>query len=187
MRAPTSIISVSAVALLAVATSAAVAEPSRIPKYLMNEPISMFDWGIYKADKKLESFKTFGNLFSIYYMGGSASYEWDSDRILIQVLFQGTGSEAECTENLKKAKGAFANFKWNENEQQKAAREALEALFSHEGGYTSASQPRDIGEQLVNITYLEAIVYTKSAKDTLVPKIKCRTNFKSKEISVSKD
>jgi hypothetical protein len=159
------------------------AEPSRVPLWLINEPMSLFDWGIYQTDKKLESFKEY-KIFSVHYMGGFAQYDWEANRIKLQVMFQGNGTDTECNDNLKKAKGAFLNFTWVDAEYPRVAREVLADLFSHKGGYKGTTQPKDLGDQLSNITVLEAVVYVSGANGTLSPKVRCQTTFKSKDISV---
>ena len=161
------------------------AEPSRVPRWLMSEPMSLFDWGIYQTDKKFESFKDY-KIFSVHYMGGSARYDWDADRIKLQVMFQATGADAECSDNLKKAKGAFLNFTWVEAEYPRVARDVLADLFSHQGSYKGTTQPKDMGEQLSNITVLEAVVYVSGANGALSPKVRCQTTFKSKDISITR-
>jgi hypothetical protein len=161
------------------------AEPSRVPRWLMSEPMSVFDWGIYQTDRKFESFKEY-KIFSVHYMGGSAQYDWEADRIKLQVMFQANGTDAECSENLKKAKGAFLNFTWVEAEYPRIAREVLTDLFSHQGGYKGTTQPKDLGEQLSNITVLEAVVYVSGANGALSPKVRCQTTFKSKDVSVTR-
>lgn len=156
------------------------AEPTRVPQWLMRESVSLFDWGIYKLDKKMEWMKELGGLFTIHYAGGSAEYDWDSDRIKLRFTFQGKGTEQECVDNLKKAKGALLNFSWDDTQYAKLAREVLAGFFSHEGGYKDASAPSDIGEQLANITTLVGEVIGPE----MSIKIRCQTTLKSPEVSI---
>ena len=86
------------------------AEPTRVPQWLMNEPMSLFDWGLYQTEKKQDSFKTLSHIFTIRYVGGSAAYDWDADRIRLRFSFQGEGTSEECSENLKRAKTAMLDF-----------------------------------------------------------------------------
>lgn len=173
-----------AVIVLCLATLApiALAEPGRVTKSLMDEPMSIFDWGIFKLDQKLETFRQFKTVFMGEYLMGSAAYDWDADRIRINLGFIGTGSQAECIENLKRAKLALLNFP-AEAELRTAASKAMSSFFSHEGGYQSARQPKDAGEVLANMTVIEATVYV-IASNGYAPKSKCQTTLRSKEISV---
>ena len=89
----------------------------------MSESMSLMDWGVYQAGKKMESLKDFNNtqppLFSTYYASGIARYDWDENRIVLLGLFHGNGIQDECTENLRKLKGAFADFTWDEKNKGK--------------------------------------------------------------------
>jgi hypothetical protein len=51
---------------------------------------------------------------------------------------------------------------------------------------TQGGQPKDLGEQLANITVLDAVVYVRAANDSYLPKVRCQTTFKSKEVSVTR-
>ena len=164
----------------------AQAEPTRVTRWLMNEPMSMFDWGIYSTEKKMAELKITDSIFTVKYFTSSALYDWDADRIRLRITFTGKGTDAECTENLKRAKGAFLNFNWNEKEQPRVAREVLASLFSHQGGYKSKDLPNDIGEQLANTATFEATVYVQGEGGSYIPKAKCNTSFTSSEISISR-
>lgn len=158
-------------------------EPTETPEYLMSEPMSLMDWGIYQAGKKMESLKDFHNtLFSTQYMGGSARYDWDENRIILLGMFHGNGTQDECTENLRKLKGAFADFTWDEKEQKKAAEGVLNGLFSHEAGYQRKERPSEVGKQLIHITIIEAHIISKF--DDKQTDVKCKSTFKSSEISI---
>jgi hypothetical protein len=47
----------------------------------MAEPMSLFDWGIYKTDKKLADMKTASSMFTAQFFSSSAEYDWDANRI----------------------------------------------------------------------------------------------------------
>lgn len=162
------------------------AEPGRVARWLMGEPMSLFDWGLYKADKKTAELKSMKEKFSSDFFYGAADYDWGMNRIRLRVNFIGKGTEAECIENIKRAKGAFLDFTWNEKEQVKVARDVFTTLFSHEGGYKSKSHPSDIGEQLASMSVMEATVYIPGDKGSYLPRAKCSMDFRSAEVSVVK-
>jgi hypothetical protein len=162
------------------------AEPGRVATWLMNEPMSLFDWGVYKTDKKMADLKTIKETYSAQFFFGSADYDWNANRLQLRVSFIGKETEAECIENIKRAKGAFLNYTWSEREQAKIAKEVFAALFSHEGGYKSKGQPEDIGEQVASMSVIEATAFIQGDKGSFLPKARCRMDFKSPEVSVIK-
>lgn len=161
------------------------ADPGRVPRWLMNEPMSQFDWGMQQMEEKLEQLKFAEKVFTAKYFFSDASYDWDADRIRLQVNFHGKGNEAECIYNIKRAKGAILNFTWDEAEQTKIARDVLTNFFSHRGGYDNKNKPADIGEQLANITILETTIFVQGDNGTYLPKAKCTTDFKTNAVSVT--
>ncbi len=186
----------------------ALGEPAETPKYLMSESMSLMDWGIYQADKRMNSFRVLNNLkpdfFSIHYMGGSARYDWNENRIVLLGIFEGNGKRDECTENLRKLKSVFtdrvwdAELQWKSEEvtenvlwndanpelQRKAAEMVLDGLFSHEAGYQTKGRPDDVGKQLIHITRIEALIVTSQIDDTIFRTVECKSTFNSSEISI---
>lgn len=160
------------------------AEPNKATSWLMDEPMSLFDWGIYKTDKKVADLKIASSMFTAPFFSGSAEYEWDANRIRLRVLLQGKGTDAECLENLKVAKGAFLDFKWDEKEQLRAAPTIFRTLFSHEGGYSLKGTPADIGDEIAKIATIEVFILVKAADGSFAPKTKCQANFRSPALSV---
>ncbi len=148
--------------------------------------MSLFDWGIYKADKKIADLKQAKETYTADFFFGSADYDWKANRIRLRVSFIGKGTEAECIENIRRAKVAFLNYTRTERDHVKVAREVFEGLFSHEGGYKSHNQPSDIGEQIMNISLMEATVFIPGEAGSYLPRAKCSMNFTSSEVSVIK-
>lgn len=148
--------------------------------------MSLFDWGLYNTERKLADLKIADNAFTAKYFFSSAAYDWDADRLRLQIGFIGKGTEAECAENIKRAKGAFLNFTWDEKEYPRLAREVLGGLFTHQGGYKSKGQPADTGEQLMNITALEVTIFVPGEGGTYIPKAKCTSDFKSNVVHITR-
>lgn len=167
-------------------TSTTQAEPSRVPNWLMNEPMSLWDWGIYRTDKRMQQIKEFSSLFKAQFFSGSASYDWDANRIKLFAMFIGETTEAGCIEHIKKTKGAFLMYKWDAKEQIAQAPVTMAGLFSHEGGYQSKGQPKDLGEQLANITVMEVLMMTSIAGGGYSNAIRCTSPLTSAEISIVK-
>ena len=174
--------------LVLILPTVALGEPTETPEYLMSESMSLMDWGIFQAGKKMESFRDFNNFqpafFPTYYSGGFARYDWDENRIVLLGLFYGNGTQDECTENLRKLKGAFTDDTWDEKEQRKAAERVLNGLFSHKADYQTKGRPRDVGRQLVHITIMEAHIITSQSEGLPKTTVKCKSTFKSSEVSI---
>ena len=160
------------------------AEPTKTINWLMNEPISLFDWGIYKTDKKLAELKIASSAFTAEFFAGSAAYDWDANRIRLRVLLYGKGTEAECLANLKVAKAGFLSFTWTEKSQLRAAAIVFQDLFSHEGGYKSKGTPVDIGDEIAKIATIEVDIFVKGSDNSYEPKAKCQADFRSSATSI---
>jgi hypothetical protein len=76
-------------------------EPPAAIKYLMNEPLSMFEWGLYRMEKGLNDYfgPTYDDTVDI---STTVVYRWESNKIEVGILA-----------------GSFANFK-NKNVAKKA-------------------------------------------------------------------
>lgn len=160
------------------------AEPSRSPRFLMSQPLTVFDWGIIEMRRKLESFRTL-TLFDMPYLGGSVDYLWDENLIVMLGKFQGQGTDRECANNLKLLKGGFADFEWDTQKQADAARAVLNQLFNHPAGYAGNGAPIDVGKNLVSIVRIEATVYVE--KDgVLSVGARCSGEFQDAAIKVIK-
>lgn len=166
---------------LSVSVSAA---PSKTPRTLMSQPLTVFDWGMIEIRRKLESFRTL-TLFDIPYLGGSAEYLWDENLIVLLAKFQGTGSDRECANNLKLLKGGFADFEWDTKKQEGAAAAVLAQLFNHPSGYAKDGKPIQIGRNLISIVRVEATVYVET-DGVLRVGSRCSSDFRSAKINAIK-
>lgn len=179
-----------AAALTCLLASTAQAEPSRVPTWLMNEPMSLFDWGMYKTDQHMrERLKAVDITFSAKYFHASAQYDWKENRIKLNAMFTGDASavtDAACIEHIKKAKAAFLNYAWEAKEQIQEAPGVMATLFSHEGSYQSKGQPKDVGEQLANIAVMEVVMMSTSSSG-FTPQSKCSSSLTSTSVNLVKN
>lgn len=125
-------------------TDSAFAEPSPTVRYLMNEPVSRLDWGIYQLQKELEELNV------------SVRYNWDENRIEI------SKSSSETPKDLNQAKilckEEVSNLKIilgvnPEIGKPYGENSFLWVFFRHEG-YKLKSEPETLWEDLDNITRL---------------------------------
>lgn len=146
----------------------------------------MFDWGILQTEQRLNSLSAYTG-FTGQFSSGSVSYDWDADRLRLEVSFWGSGTQSECIDNLKAAKAYFVGYpiKFSDNNKVLTSTAPLmfAGLFSH-SGFKNHAQPKDLGEQLANIATLEVSIWVLQGKDDSSAKVRCRTTFKSQEIAV---
>lgn len=166
---------------LSVSLSAA---PSKTPRTLMAQPLTVFDWGMIEIRRKLESFREL-TLFDIPYLGGSAQYLWNDNLIVLLGKFQGKGSDRECANNLKLLKGGFADFEWDAKKQEGAAAAVLAQLFNHPAGFASNGKPIQLGRNLISIVRVEATVYVET-DGVLRVGARCSSDFRSAKITAIK-
>ncbi|MFO1243664.1 MAG: hypothetical protein U1E71_00570 [Ramlibacter sp.] len=172
--------------LFAGSSTSALSEPGRVERWLMGEPMSLFDWGIYKIDKKISELKSLKTNQAGKFFFGSANYDWNANRLRLKVNFVGKGTDAECVDSIKWAKGALLNYTWSEKEQVGVAKDVLAGYFAHEGGYQATNQPADVGEQLVRITVLEATVFVPAESGSYAPRARCAMDFQTSDVNVVK-
>ena len=166
----------------------ALGEPTKTPKYLMAESMSLMDWGIYKASKKMNSFGEF-KFFPVNYTSGWANYDWNENRINLIGMFHGDTTDAPTVENCTKSVNQLKNLListlfYTKAEKREAAESMLSNLFSHEGGYQAGNRPDDVGKQLVHITTIEAQIFTNNADGSVKSSVKCKSNFKSEDVLI---
>ncbi|MCG7963749.1 MAG: hypothetical protein N0E54_13700 [Candidatus Thiodiazotropha taylori] len=160
------------------------AEPTKTPKYLMSESVSLLDWGIYTSQQRLESLieslTNSSQLENSKYLSSSTEYDFDENRIDLKTVFIGKVTNENCKNVLKFLKAIFVNFEFDEAKQREAAELVLDSTFSHEAGYLNKKRPKDIGKQLVHITTIETTIFSESFEN----EVKCKSTFKSPEISI---
>lgn len=134
----------------------AVAEPDSVVKHLMDDPVSMLDWGNLALERALEERLS----FAFAPVNVVASYVWASNRIEIHIIVP--QNETATTEEAHKLGSALFG----------AAREDLRlgtvegsyailgGLYSH-AGFQRGDEPSDIGRRLANIVELHFMTYTR--------------------------
>lgn len=158
------------------AASQSHAEPGPTTNRLMNEPISLWDWGMFRIEQMRESAtKVIKGVHKLDFIADS-SYSWDNNEITISffhVNFNDSDTppieakEEKCREIRHTALQTLAPMYLlaspsQGNPQDKielAAKLALEDWFSHPGGYQSSERGNDVGQRLARITYVEVRIF----------------------------
>lgn len=139
---------------------AARAEPGPTINWLMNEPMSLWDWGVVSLREEAESVRrALGSLrHDLGVLPSSAHYDFSDNRINIHFRAGSNSSdpqliEGDCAFAWNGIVGLFTAFHDGDSRESKAAN-LLEGHFSHPGGYKVNSRPEDIGLRLSRITYV---------------------------------
>lgn len=155
-------LSLASIALVAVWPLQARCEPDATVKWLMNQPVSLFDWGILRlselVDKRLKSGLGAEELRKrgITVEAAFARYEWDANRLYIQVTaFKAPVTPEACRFVLDVTRNRLVGEEAGKPREEQA-RYFLDAGFQHEGGYGEKTRPSDLSRQLVKITIVRA-------------------------------
>lgn len=164
--------------LLLLPCSQVTAEPDAKVQWLMDEPVSLFDFGIYRLREYLEH-REEGEVR----LGGSptrvtAYYVWDENRIYIVATTVDAAPEAEIST-------------WCENTFHRLVNQTLgpnphSMLFSHHG-YISAGEPKDHEEHLNSLTILVAMAPISEDGERAVAKGVCERPFNRETFSFRRD
>ncbi|MEJ1418242.1 MAG: hypothetical protein RPU91_14360 [Candidatus Sedimenticola sp. (ex Thyasira tokunagai)] len=145
-------------------TGCTQAETNKAIDYLMSEPVSLFDWGVYKAGKKLDSVEVVGRF---PYQGGRAWYDWGESKLVLTGIFRGNATQKDCGNHLKSLKYKLIMLEAVRlGKEADASKATINNFFSHEGGYSLERRPDGTGKGIAEITRIEAVFYNQ--KDELV-------------------
>jgi hypothetical protein len=127
------------------------AEPDSTIKYLMNEPVSMLDFGLYRMDRYLEIyFKVKGNpppeLWHIVH------YRWDENRIIVACNI------SLPTKRTMTKKDAMAAARDLVGDIRHALNSPYTKFFSHYD-FSRSTEPKKIAEKLIQLVEIRIAVY----------------------------
>ena len=159
---------------LVIATNNSIAEPTPLVAKLMDTPASMFDLGLLKAQRYLDSVK-----------GYTISYNWDKNKFIVQKYFSEFGDEKlDC-----KTEGACKDFlKLKTEEDTKYLCFPIEdncnilniaSEFSHSGystkNFYNGKNDSESVQELRNLFYVNTILIKKF--NGLSKKISCERSI----------
>ncbi|NQW26593.1 MAG: hypothetical protein HQ474_01665 [Flammeovirgaceae bacterium] len=135
------------------------AEPSFAIKSLMNEPLSLFDFGLYKLDKKIQNLLMHPN-FDIEEERGSAFVSYDLDENIIGI-FISFHSVKKATNIICNGVWEFAHSNLGYNRYYTGGKSSLPyhkkivtsnyiKMFSH-SGWQNKNLPKNYVEKIVDI------------------------------------
>ena len=143
------------------------AEPDATVNYLLNDVMTMFDFGIYRMGKLLEYEAKNQDFMS------SVSYDWNENRLTLRLkatrpkILKKSLAKADCRAIIIAVEKRFTihNMNW---------------CFTHLG-FDRPSQPEEIGRKMFNITDIDLTYRYRNNKSTM----KCNTALNSSDIQCS--
>jgi hypothetical protein len=134
-----------------------MAEPSSKIQYLMDEPVSMLDWGMIWIDESLKGTLAEYRTSTITY------YDWNENRIIISLSELGSTigvtSKEKAKEKCRTIVSSIRTFLGiNEKDGKPYSEKSnLYSYFSHSG--FQRSQPEGLYEELDNITVIRIMIF----------------------------
>lgn len=138
----------------------ALSEPSNSVAYLMKEPISLLEWGLYRIEDYLNT-SQLTDLDLIYKPKAHVDYNWNKNLIEIKLILHPkyqslskVGSKNYCRSALTDLKEIFGYG------YDKEVREifGIKRFFEHKG-FSKTNEPKNLTEDIETITQLTVYVY----------------------------
>ncbi len=138
------------------------AEPNPSARFLMNEPVSLLDFGIYKLEKDIKGLQ---KDLTIHYTDPfdiSVDYKWDENRIVIQLTYGYEGNPPRKTlqvgiKNVFRLVKSFLGVNPKGEVYHKRGNSKVADYFSHKG-YIVKNRPKVLEKEIdkmieVRVTY----------------------------------
>lgn len=158
--------------ILTIAVSTARSEPGLIGQWLMNEPLTLLDWGIYQARKSAEDAATEmqdSNLLMTY-AAGYAEYDWDNNEIEIWLYADShvdvTHDHCNIYRQTFLTQHLLSEARGSSMHHDRAVKQ-VDEWFSHEG-FKRSTRPEDLAEKLARIIWVRV---------TFVDDIECKARI----------
>ena len=150
-------------AILFATTTTGNTEPTPAVRYLMNEPVTLFDLGMLRLEQ----------LFGSFTVPVHVTYQWKENRIAIDV-FLPSNMETKSVQKVrcKKVITGIKNILMVNAQTGKPfsfSHSLLPELFSHVG-FTSTDKPKNVAAELDTITEVSVRVFNVMCKSALLSK-----------------
>ena len=168
-------------AALAIIALQASAAPREATTFLMNEPVTLLDWGTYKLERFLERRRWPQEFEPTVFT--KVSYDWDRDRIVIDVqalVKFGPPTRDQCLGVLKLLLSAGGVVFETRNRQLNDGISTFAVEFLHMN-FRSPNQPPDLGKKIDEVLELRVTV-SGLPSGGQVRQVECRTNLTNPEV-----
>ena len=138
------------------------AEPGPIGRWLMSEPVSLWDWGLLEAGKEVDQAAEYVAGHFGQRAHGWVRYNWKNNEIDLRVTiraYDGDISHEICNKVRRAFIGALAyTFSLvNEDLVRDLLRENIDSWFSH-NGYRNAERDKELGEKMSRIIFVKVFL-----------------------------
>lgn len=160
------------------------AEPSKTTKYLMNDSLSMLEWGIFKIDNVLNTEK-YPELDSVTRNSFDTTYDWDSNELTIKAVvypsyekLKKIGNKEACRLVLSSLKTRFGyHFR-----DSKVNFLSIANYFKHKGFY-KREEPDTFSKDIEKMTRLTVKIYSSETnKPNFDRQSECTSKFLESEV-----
>jgi hypothetical protein len=163
----------------------ASAEPSKTFRYLMDEPVTMFEWGIYKLNIYTNSIK-FKNI-DLINSNSSIGYDWDKNRLKIEFVvypkYAGL-NKVSAIEICKLATTQVRKAFGTEFKNDLRSVFGVSKFFEHEG-FVNKSRPDKLMEEVEHSTKIIINVYAnKSDEPPFSQLLSCESPLMGKDVLI---
>jgi hypothetical protein len=167
------------------ASSRTQAEPSPSVRYLMNEQVSMFEWGIFLLEAQVKRFEWDDGL-DIKKQFAHVEYDWPKNQLEIQVVvypryqsLQKTTARQVCSSLISQMK---FHFGLDPRYPELRDMEGLGTFFHHKQ-FAKSDSPQTLETDLEAITNLEVqVMASKSDSPPFQETISCSSDLLKSEI-----
>ena len=136
-------------------TSISFAEPDSNIKYLMDETVTMFDFGLYQLEQHLD--KTVDE--KLVWIT-KTNYNWQENRVEMLFITHNMANIQTRADMQKACQGLIDQIR---NEVDSAL---LQKVFSHRG-FTKSTSPKDIGGLIAGLSHIIVHGYYKDGKKVI--------------------
>jgi hypothetical protein len=134
-----------------------MAEPAAKIKYLMNEPVTLFDWGIYRLDKYFEDVHIEGAQSTILW----TSYDWDKNILTLNFTVETNTKSRDEAKKIGKSLIDMVRVSLGVDPDNGKPYAGNSRLYTQHFSHSSAqddSKPKGLESELDNITVIEVLV-----------------------------
>lgn len=150
------------VLLLCLLAGSVYGEPSSTVRFLMGEPLTLWDWGLIKTDKMLE------DRFADRPWSLSLRYSWDRNELMVAGIHAWgddppstlAAAKALCRRTISQIREALGV---NSTSGKGYGEDGLPLFYTHflHEGFSSPGEPDDLGASLGYMTKIRVVTRTK--------------------------
>lgn len=148
------------IAIIVSVSAQGKAEPSKEVYWLMNEPVSMLEWGLYRLNSEIEFDERIMSIISGTKPYARWIYDYENNEIQLQIVYYVDNFEKKIMR--EKMKESIEYIKVQFPVAKNIGSTILHSYFTHDY-YEDANRPKSIGKHIDKITKIVIIAkYSKT-------------------------